>query len=197
MRSSDPVQLSHPLLPVATLHAVAPDKRDWAFIQMPAKLHLSKLDVALRQLETAVTLYFHHADPVSIHTLTAAAYNVLRNIKNHRSEDFTMFKDAQQIYPEMRKEFRNLLNEAENFFKRADRDPEGTFAFAPDLSDVLLIDACEAYGRLTGERRPLLTLYMTWFRIRHPQYYDATAAVDELSKSYQEADRLLYFRECL
>jgi hypothetical protein len=55
---------------------------------MPAQLHFSKLDVALRQLETAVTLYFHSADPVSIHTLTAAAYNVLRDLKTHRGSEF-------------------------------------------------------------------------------------------------------------
>jgi hypothetical protein len=48
---------------------------------MTTKLHLSKLDAALRQLETAVTLYFHSSDPISIHTLTAAAYNVLQGIK--------------------------------------------------------------------------------------------------------------------
>jgi len=98
---------------------------------MPAELHLSKLDVALRQLETAITLYFHYADPISIHTLTAAAYNVLRNIKTHRGVDFTMLKDAEQVYPHMRDKFRSVLNEAENFFKHADRDPDDTIAFAP------------------------------------------------------------------
>ena len=162
---------------------------------MPAELHLSKLDVALRQLETAITLYFHYADPISIHTLTAAAYNVLRNIKTHRGVDFTMLKDAEQVYPHMRDKFRSVLNEAENFFKHADRDPDDTISFAPDLSDILLIEACEIYGRLTGERRPILTLYIAWFCIRNPQYYKSVPQVNYLNKEYQETDRLLYFRE--
>jgi hypothetical protein len=164
---------------------------------MSAELHLSKLDVALRQLETAVTLYFHSADPVSIHTLTAAAYNVLRNVKTHRGADFKMFKDADIIYPHMRKQYLHVVNEAENFFKHADRDPESTYAFKPDWSNFLLIDACEAYWRLTGERRPILTLYMTWFRIRHPQYYEEVPQASYLHKEYREEDRLLFFREGL
>jgi hypothetical protein len=164
---------------------------------MPAQLHFSKLDVALRQLETAVTLYFHSADPVSIHTLTAAAYNVLRDLKTHRGSEFKMFKDADTVYPHMRKEYLKLLNEAENFFKHADRDPDATQVFNPDPSNFLLIDACEAYWRLSGERRPLLTVYMTWFRIRHPKYYEEVPQASYLHKQYRDDDRLLYFRESL
>lgn len=81
-----------------------------------------------------------------------------------------MSEDADFIRPHMRKKFLKILNEAENFFKHADRDPESTHAFDPDSSDFLLIDACEAYMRLTGERRTILSVYMTWFRIQHLQY---------------------------
>lgn len=47
-------------------------------------LRLSKLDAARRQLETATKLYFEHGDEVSIHTLAAAAYSVIRDINEHR-----------------------------------------------------------------------------------------------------------------
>jgi hypothetical protein len=40
------------------------------------KLKISKLDAAKRQLEVAIRLYFYFGDPVAIHTLTAAAYNI-------------------------------------------------------------------------------------------------------------------------
>jgi hypothetical protein len=97
---------------------------------MTTKLHLPKLDVALRQLETAVTLYFQSSDPISIHTLTAAAYNVLQDIKKHRGAGFQMFKDADMVYPEKRREYVEMLNESENFFKHADRDPTSDHGFA-------------------------------------------------------------------
>ena len=39
-------------------------------------MNISKIDAARRQLTAT---YFHEADPVSIHTLTSAAYEILRN----------------------------------------------------------------------------------------------------------------------
>jgi hypothetical protein len=165
------------------------------------KLHLSKLDTALRQLETAVTPYFHHSDPVSIHTLTAAAYNVLRDIKKHRAANFGMFKDADMIYPERRREFLKMLNESENFFKHADKDPTADHEFCPEWTDFLLIDACEAYTRLTGERRPVLWAYVSWFCIRHPQYYETQPKVFQrasmLNREYKENERSTFFAEAL
>jgi hypothetical protein len=165
------------------------------------KLHVSKLDAALRQLETAVTLYFQAGDPISIHTLTSAGYNVLRDIKKHRSADFQMFKDAEVVYPEKRKEYINMLNESENFFKHADKDPTSDHEFSPDWTDFLLIDACEAYLRLTGERRPVLKAYMSWFCIRHPQYYETQPLIFQkasmLNGQYKESDRSVFFAEAL
>jgi len=49
-------------------------------------LHLTKLEVAKRQLETAVVLYFHESDPVSIHTLTAASYEVLGDLSKRAGQ---------------------------------------------------------------------------------------------------------------
>ena len=43
-------------------------------------INLSKLDVVKQQWETAIRLYFSLGDPVSIHTLVAASYNVIRDI---------------------------------------------------------------------------------------------------------------------
>lgn len=43
-------------------------------------LHISKLDSARRQLETAVRLFFVDGDPVSVHTLAAAAGEVLADL---------------------------------------------------------------------------------------------------------------------
>ena len=45
-----------------------------------AEVTLSKLDVARRQLETAIRLYFYDGDFVSTHTLAAAACKVLNDL---------------------------------------------------------------------------------------------------------------------
>ena len=43
-------------------------------------IQVSKLDAACRQLESAIELFFADRDPVSIHTLAAAAYNLLADV---------------------------------------------------------------------------------------------------------------------
>jgi len=47
---------------------------------MEEKSKLSKLNVAKRQLETAIKLYFNDNDPVSIHTLACAAREILSDL---------------------------------------------------------------------------------------------------------------------
>jgi hypothetical protein len=45
-------------------------------------LKVSKTDVAKRQIETAIRLWFFSGDPVSIHTLAAAAHQILHDLGN-------------------------------------------------------------------------------------------------------------------
>jgi macrodomain Ter protein organizer (MatP/YcbG family) len=87
---------------------------------------ISKLDAARRQIETAVILYFHEGDPISIHTLAAAAYDVLRDVNKARDGP-PMIKDWMTDYvkPESRTDLINAINAAQNFLKHADRDPDG------------------------------------------------------------------------
>lgn len=53
---------------------------------------VSKLDAAKRQLGTAIRLYFSDGDPVSIHTLTAAAYNILRDVTKQKGVELMLVK---------------------------------------------------------------------------------------------------------
>lgn len=126
-------------------------------------MNISKLDAARRQLETAVNLYFHEGDPVSIHALTSAAYEVLRDINDGRP----MIKDWMKDYikPEFLKEFRNNVNEAQNFFKHADRDAAKTLLFEPGTTQIWLMDACLTYKRIAEERVPLLEVFKLWAAI--------------------------------
>jgi len=46
---------------------------------------ISKLDAARRQLATAITLWFEDRDPVSIHTLVFAAYEIIHAVSKQRN----------------------------------------------------------------------------------------------------------------
>ncbi|MGI8569030.1 MAG: hypothetical protein ACR2KT_08130 [Methylocella sp.] len=47
-------------------------------------VRIGKLDAARRQLRTAITLWFNDGDPVSVHTLAYAAYEVIHAISEKR-----------------------------------------------------------------------------------------------------------------
>src|SRR3989338_5719430 len=111
-------------------------------------MEISKLDAAKRQLDTAIILFFKQADPVSIHTLTAAAHQVLKDIG--KLENIKSFlKDSGLIRKEYEKEYLTIISEAENFFKHADKDPHKLLQFNPQQTESLLLDAVEMYMQIT------------------------------------------------
>lgn len=129
---------------------------------MSSDLHISKLDAARRQL--AVRLYFSEADPVSVHTLTSAAYEVLADISKARGGPQTIEQAMLQwIKPDKVEEAKGRLRAAANFFKHADPDPEAIQLFNPSQTEVRLFDTCETYRSLTAEQVPILAVYRLWF----------------------------------
>lgn len=131
-------------------------------------IFLSKLDVARRQLEVALKLFFNDNDIVAIHTLVAASHKVLfdlskkQGIRSIVKEDFldTIAEDMRPIY------FKRIT-EAENFFKHADKDGDKQLKFYFRGTEYLLYDACEMYRKLTSEKPGLFILYDAWFAVSH------------------------------
>ena len=135
---------------------------------MPVGLRtrITKLDAARRQLETAINLYFHEGDQVSIHTLGCAAHEIIETVNRKGGGTPTLkesWKDS--IKPEHVKTFYKALNPARNFFKHADRDADDAIQFAPFASEILILDACWTYRRVTGERLPMLDVFAMWAAI--------------------------------
>jgi hypothetical protein len=139
---------------------------------MAGDIVVSKLDAARRQLETASRLYFANGDAVSIHTLTAAAFNLLADLRKHHGKDATVFRDEllARVKPEFVKAVTNLLRNTENFFKHADRDPAETLCFNPGSTEFMLWEACIMYTELTNDRPDLIHTFYCWFLSRHPYF---------------------------
>ena len=143
-------------------------------------------------------MYFHYGDPVSIHTLVAAAYNVVRDVNTKRGGSLMMMKDMlfDQVKPEMHSEFRALINKSENFFKHADRDHDSTLDFNPDETDLFIFDACSKYWELSGENPPLVQIYRGWFMVTHAYLFKLTAEMSQQmskAKGATEGGRTSYF----
>jgi hypothetical protein len=134
----------------------------------PATLKVSKTDAAKRQLEAAIRLWFFDGDPVSIHTLAAAAHQLVHDLGKARGMG-TILRDLPDVRPEFKKEMRAAIASDENFFKHADRDPEALLDFKPVTTTYMLGDAVFTYEALTSERPPVLRAFQMWMMIQNPE----------------------------
>lgn len=167
-----------------------------------AKIKVSKLDATRRQLETAVRLYFSEADPVSIHTLVSAAYQVLSDVnKAHGGSPMLKEQIPTWVRPDATDEAKRRLNEAANFFKHADRDHDEVLEFAEEPTELLLYDAVRKYRELTGETVPVLGVYDAWFWLGPGAHLVSGAERErmlaKLRESFPGATRASFFAEAL
>lgn len=128
---------------------------------------ITKIESARRQLETAVRLYFNDADAVSIHTLVCASHEILKELNAESGKSPAIISDH-WINEPYKKEYRLKLSEAKNFFKHADRDPDGTLEFNPEMNEIFLLDACEQYEIFTSEKIPSFVIFRAWFHSKYP-----------------------------
>jgi hypothetical protein len=140
------------------------------------RVRLDKEEVAVRQLDTAIRLLFDGGDVVSVHTLACAAANVFRDIL--RAQGGEAWQDAMvQSYPGIEQEIRQTLARAKNFFKHADRDPQGELDFDESTNDETIIVATLEYGELLGlgarSGRTMVTtpmsVFQLWYFARDPR----------------------------
>ncbi len=131
-------------------------------------MNIAKLDAAKRQLDTAINLFFKEADSVSMHTLTAAAHQILMDLAKLKGA-MSFIKTPTLIKKEMQKKYLYVINEAENFFKHAAKDSDKLLEFNPEQTEFLLLDAVEMYTQLTKEAPEDMSIYRMWFFIKHPE----------------------------
>jgi hypothetical protein len=154
-----------------------------------SKITITKLDGALRQTETAITLWFYDGDPFSIQTLAAAATQVLQDV-NQKRKGPPILPDLSFIKPEYHKEYYNALKAAPNFLKHADKDPDASISFDPTLNMHMLFEAVFNFGIITKQpRTPILNSMFHWVFVHHPSFFQSEQA-DLLRKSLPINDLL-------
>jgi hypothetical protein len=161
------------------------------------KIEISKLDAAKRQLKTAINLYFSYGDPVSIHTLASAAREILYDL-NKKHSGTSMLLDDHLMRDEMKKKYNKILRDPQNFFKHADRNPEGILNLNPDISPIFIYDAILKYQELTHETVPYFIIFRGWYWAHHPDHFFLTEEQKDTAQNvitrYGD-DRLSYFSD--
>lgn len=93
-------------------------------------IDVSKLDVSKRQIEVAIKLFFNYGDVIAMHTLAAAANQVLADLsKKQDSKSMVRHGMLESVRKGKEKEVRSMINDAENYFKHADKDSGKSFRF--------------------------------------------------------------------
>lgn len=130
---------------------------------------ISKLEVAKRHLDEGIRLFFEGRDSLIIHTLTAAAQGILRDVARATgAQHLSILHDHPHIPPEHRKDWINAINAPRNFFKHADNDPYGMLEFDETLNETLLLDAVLLYGTVAQKYLSAANVYMGWFTTKNP-----------------------------
>lgn len=130
-------------------------------------LHLSKFEVAERQLLQAIRMFFEEEDEVSIHTLSEAAAQVLYDI-GKKSGVVSIVRDNDLIRPERKSEWLAAMFRSRNFFKHAIKDATTVHEFKSVSNDFSLLDAMNMHHTLKKRWTPETLMFMVWFGLAHP-----------------------------
>ncbi|MDP3999267.1 MAG: hypothetical protein Q8P76_01575 [bacterium] len=136
-------------------------------------MSIPKIEAAKRQLETAIFLFFKNNEPVSIHTLTRAAHEILETLGKAQNLQSVTQWGMTMIKEEKRKEISIKMNEAKNFFKHADKDADNILNFNTELSNFYLYDSVRLYQGLTKKLPKLFLIFYVWFFMKNPDIFSS------------------------
>lgn len=147
-------------------------------------LHLTKFDVAERQLNQAISLFFGCGDPISIHTLAEAAAQVLHDLKD-KFGTTSFIRDSDLICDDYKKQWLAAVFKSRNFFKHADRDGDATHEFKEELNHFSLADAVNMYLFVKKGLTPETLLFLAWFSSAHPSMVKKDPVFSELVERFR------------
>lgn len=159
------------------------------------KIKVTKLDAAIRQLRTAIRIWFQDGDPVSIHTLFAASHEIIHTLFRRQGFSDLIF-DSTRIKDELRGEWARRLKEAPNFFKHARDDVEGEIEFSPSINSVLMLTLAGALQRMGVPEGAEEAALSRWLLVHEPQLFfqDAVDAVPvHLANQVKAMDKKEFF----
>jgi hypothetical protein len=141
---------------------------------------VTKLDAARHQLQTAIELWIEDRDPVSVHTLAYAAYQIIHDLNRH-AKGPTLLLDSEEVKPTRRQEFINAVKSAAVFFKHADDrskgkkkgrnkiTPSSSIDFNPAMVESFFAYSILGIEYLKQERFDHEVTFMVWYSVQHPQ----------------------------
>lgn len=129
---------------------------------------LTKLGVAKTQLLTAIRLFLHDADPVSVHTLAGAAQDILE-WQCRRAQVPPFMDDIHATFPDRpMRSLRDTLYFYRNAFKHGkESDDDALSQFTDELNDDLIFVCISDYLRLVRKAPVEFQVMQGWYICVH------------------------------
>jgi hypothetical protein len=151
---------------------------------------VTKLDAATRQLRLAIHLYFQDAEPLGVHTVAGAAHGLLRDLLGRRGGPSSGHARAGEVQADQVAFVTKMIDDAKNFLKHADRDPESVLSFNPNWTDFLLYDAIAMHIRVALELTHENIIFLLWVTSKYPNVLIlrkyAADGIDELRRVFPD-----------
>jgi hypothetical protein len=157
---------------------------------------VNKLDAALRQIDTAIWLWFNEGDIVSVVTLTGAGIGILDDLFQHQKKGRPHPFSEAFIGVGMRpRDARAAVKEAQAFAKHARTDPDKRQEYRRQFAATYLFLAVAAYGEFVGHPggRSLGDVFSFWYGIHFPDSFDPASFPPQSPQERVEVDRLKKF----
>lgn len=155
-------------------------------------LKVSKIDAARRQLDSAVRLWFENEDPVTIHALVFAAYQIAQDINEKKGDkSITLLEMTRTIVkPEHVELTMQHFKKPMAFFKHANRDPNDILDFDPEMTDVFIYLAIRGLMLLGEQASDPQKVFMLWQDLHHDNEVMASSKLVKESIGAQALDEL-------
>lgn len=131
--------------------------------EKPYGFYVTKKKAAGNQLESAIFLWLHERDPVSVHTLSVAANDILNALGSKIGKPAPFNKWLKTVSKKTQE--RRLA--PQNFFKHGFRDVNGKLLYLPLSGEAILFSAVWSYQAIFKQLTPFMQLYGAFFVLQH------------------------------
>lgn len=133
------------------------------------KPKITKIEVAVHQLETAIDLWFSDRDVPSITTLGFASHEVLFRLNEASPSNLRSLADPDVAPEELRPYWHKLFRLDYDFCRHAGTDPNEPHFFSVGSLHLVLLDAVFLYERLGFSGRLNFHAFKLWVLTIHPK----------------------------
>lgn len=154
-------------------------------------VNLDKIEAAQRQLDCSIRLFFDREDAVSIHSLSAAAYRILRDIAEETGQSGVYQKMMDRVKPGMHGLWWQYVNKSANWFKHADDDHEENYQFNPEQNDSNILMAVMLYMDLGYPATPEMQAFQCYAILKFPSLFKPIPGTEAMQEQAQQSFQIL------